>query len=201
MNLRRVSRLSSPVRRLAVGAVTAVLALAGCGAGGGGAAEGGNFQGSGPIGTVRADERRPAPDLSGTTLQGKPLDVADYRGQVVVVNLWASQCGPCRREAPSLAKVAKDTKARGVRFVGINTSDGSREGAARFEQGFGVPYPSLYDPMGRIVLRFPKGSINPQAIPATVVLDRKGRIAARALMPLTEGELRTVLKPLIAEHA
>ncbi|TGA84016.1 TlpA family protein disulfide reductase, partial [Streptomyces palmae] len=159
------------------------------------------FQGSGPIGTVRADARRPAPDLSGTTLQGRPLDVADYRGQVVVVNLWGSYCGPCRSEAPSLVEVAKDTRARGVRFVGINTSDPSREGAARFEQTFGVPYPSLYDPMGRIALHFPKGSINPQTIPATVVLDRKGRIAARALTVLTESELRAVLKPLIAEPA
>ena len=62
------------------------------------------------------------------------------------------------------------------------------------------PYPSLYDPIGKLMLRFPKGSLNPQAIPSTIVLDRDGKIAARARSARSrEDELRKMLDPLIAE--
>ena len=71
--------------------------------------------------------------------------------------------------------------------------------APRFEKEFEVPYPSLYDSSGKLLLRFPKGSLNPQAIPSTLFIDRDGKIAARALKALTEDELRKTLEPLVAE--
>jgi thiol-disulfide isomerase/thioredoxin len=117
----------------------------------------------------------------------------------VVLNIWGSWCSPCRAEAKNLVTVADDTKAKGVQFVGINTRDLQTAQAKAFEKKYAVSYPSLYDPTGKLILRFPKGSLNPQAIPTTIVLDRQGRIAVRALKALTEDELRKILDPLIAE--
>lgn len=183
-------------------ALAAALFLSACGTGAGSSGDDTSKSGGGNevISNYAQGERERVHGISGKTLDGKPLDLADYRGHVVVVNLWGSNCGPCRGEAPNLVKVAKETEAEGVRFVGINTRDPSREAAIRFEEEYGVPYPSLYDQMGRIVLKLPRGSVNPQAIPSTIVLDPDGRLAARALAPLSERDLRRVLRPLIAEN-
>jgi thiol-disulfide isomerase/thioredoxin len=125
--------------------------------------------------------------------------LAHYKGDVVVVNIWSSTCGPCRTEAAGLAEVSRATYAKGVRFLGIDTRDLSRPSALAFEKRFGVNYPSLYDSPGRLVLRFPRGSVNPQSYPATLVVDRRGRIAARALRPVGEADLHAMIDPLLAE--
>ncbi|MEU1787238.1 TlpA family protein disulfide reductase [Streptomyces sparsogenes] len=186
---------------LATGAAVAALTLSACGAGGtsGGSSDTKFVQGKGGVDTVAEGDRKHAPEITGKTLEGKQLDLADYKGKIVVLNVWGSWCTPCRAEAPNLVKVAKDTEADGVRFVGINTRDSDRANAIQFEKEFKVQYPSLYDPIGKLMLRFPKGSLNPQAIPTTIVLDRQGRIAARALTPLSEEALRKMVEPLIAE--
>lgn len=204
MSACRAPRRLATLRRatvLATGAAVAALSLSACGSGGasGGSADTKFVQGKGGIDTVAKGDRQEAPELSGKTLEGKPLDVADYKGKIVVLNVWGSWCAPCRAEAPNLAKVAKDTKAKGVQFIGINTRDSNRAPALRFEKSFKVDYPSLYDPIGKLMLRFPKGSLNPQAIPSTIVLDRDGKIAARALTPLSEEKMRKMVDPLIAE--
>jgi thiol-disulfide isomerase/thioredoxin len=155
--------------------------------------------GTGGIDTVRKGDREPLPAISGKTIEGRDLDLADYRGKVLVINVWGSWCPPCRAEMPHFVKVAKDTEKYGVEFVGINTRDSNKPPAVKFQKEFEVPYPSLYDPMGKLMLRFPPGSLNPKAIPSTVIVDREGRIAARALKPLGEDELRRTLQPLAAE--
>ncbi len=144
-------------------------------------------------------ERHDAPELSGKTVDGGQLDVDDYRGKVVVLNVWGSWCGPCRAEAKNFEKVYQDTRDQGVQFVGINTRDTSTTAALRFEKEQGVTYPSLYDPSGKLMLRFEKGTLNPQAIPSTLVIDRDGKIAARALQALSEEKLRKMLDPVLAE--
>ncbi|MEV8311841.1 TlpA disulfide reductase family protein [Streptomyces flavidovirens] len=180
------------------------LSLSSCSEGAGGNSEGGDqtrfVAGDGDLSTVPKGERRLPNELKGETLHGKQIDIADFKGKVVVINVWGSWCPPCRAEAPSFAKVAKETKDQGVAFVGINTRDSSTGPAIAFEKDYGVEYDSLYDPNGKLVLNgFPKGSLNPQAIPSTIVLDRGGRIAARALRPLSGGDLRRMIDPLIAE--
>ncbi|MGW0883742.1 TlpA disulfide reductase family protein [Streptomyces sp. NPDC002671] len=151
----------------------------------------GQSTGADGISIVPMDQRQATGSLRGETIGSKKLDVADYRGRVVVINVWGSWCPPCRAEAPDFAKVAKDTVRDGVTFVGIDTRDNSREQGRSFVEDFGIDYPSLYDPYGKIALRgFPKGTINPQTLPSTIVLDRRGRIVARALQPLTEESLR-----------
>ncbi|KUJ65875.1 redoxin domain-containing protein [Streptomyces albus subsp. albus] len=185
---------------LATGAAVAALTLTACGAGASGGSSDTKFvQGKGGVDTVRKGDRSPAPELSGKTIHGDQLDVSRYKGKIVVLNIWGSWCSPCIAEAPNFVKVAKDTKDKGVQFVGINTRDADAANARKFEKDHDVPYPSLYDPIGKLTLRFPKGSLNPQAIPTTIVLDREGRIAARALRPLSEDSLRDMIDPLIAE--
>lgn len=156
-------------------------------------------QGTGQITHVEPADREDAPDIAGETLEGEELSLSDFRGEIVVLNVWGSWCAPCRAEAPNLVAVAERTAEDGVQFLGINTRDSSKEPAIRFEENFGVEYPSLYDPSGRLILEFPRGSLNPQAIPSTLVIDREGRIAARALKPLTEEELQDALDPVLAE--
>ncbi|MGW1889230.1 TlpA family protein disulfide reductase [Streptomyces sp. NPDC002004] len=186
---------------LTAGAALGALTLTACGSGGvqGGSGKTGFVTSTGGIATVKKADRGPAPKIAGETLEGKKLDVAQYRGKVVVLNVWGSWCPPCRAEAPGFAKVAKETAAKGVQFVGINVRDDSTGPAKEFEANYGVPYPSLYDPNGKLMLRFPRGTLNPQTIPSTLVLDREGRVAARSLRPLSEESLRKMTDPLIAE--
>ncbi|MFF3410265.1 TlpA family protein disulfide reductase [Streptomyces sp. NPDC002742] len=183
------------------GAAVAALVLSACGSGGtsGGAGNSNYVSGKDGISTVAQGSRDTAPDLSGTTIDGKQLDVADYKGKVVVLNIWGSWCPPCRAETPNLVKVAKETAGQGVQFVGINTRDPSTDLAKAFEKQQDVPYPSLYDPTGRLMLRFKKGTLNPQTIPSTLVIDRDGKIAARTLQALSEGKLHEMLDPILAE--
>ncbi|MBL1288189.1 TlpA family protein disulfide reductase [Streptomyces sp. NPDC057067] len=194
----------APRRRsalLAATAVAGVLILSAC-SGGTKAGGGGNTNfvtGSGGISTVAKADRTDAPKLDGTTLDGKDLAVADYKGKVVVLNFWGSWCGPCRAEAKHFEKVAKATEAEGVQFVGVNTRDPQKSLALSFEKDFGVTYPSIYDPTGKLLLRFPKGTLNPQAIPSTVVIDRDGKLAARSLAALDAEKLRKMIDPLVAD--
>ncbi|WP_033319489.1 TlpA family protein disulfide reductase [Streptomyces yerevanensis] len=183
------------------GAAVAALLLSACGSGGtkGGGGGTGFVTGTDGIATVEKAERAAAPDLSGKTIDGKQLDVADYKGDIVVLNVWGSWCGPCRLEAKNFVKVSEDLKDQGVQFVGINTRDTSTKPAVAFEKEYGVTYPSLYDPTGKLMLRFEKGTLNPQAIPSTIVIDREGRIASRSLQALSEDKLRKMLKPILAE--
>ncbi|ARH91925.1 MULTISPECIES: TlpA family protein disulfide reductase [Streptomyces] len=185
---------------LAAGAAAASLTLSACGDGAsGGSAQTRFVQGKNGVDTVKPGDRQPAPDLSGETTTGKKLDVADYKGKVVILNVWGSWCGPCIAEADNFAKVAHDTDGKGVQFIGINTRDSEKSQATSFEEEHKVPYPSLFDPTGRLMLRFPKGSLNPQSIPSTIAIDRHGKIAARSIGPLTEDDLRKMVAPLIAE--
>ncbi|MEU3187143.1 TlpA disulfide reductase family protein [Streptomyces sp. NPDC006923] len=205
MNSGRAPRRRSGRRLRAILPVTVVaaaLTLSAC-SGGGKSGGGGNSNfvtNTGGIATVAKADRTAVKDIAGETLEGEKLDVADLRGKIVVLNVWGSWCGPCRAEAPYLVKVAKETEAKGVAFVGINTRDPNKGPALAFEKDYGVGYPSLYDPAGKLIVNgFPRGSLNPQAIPSTIVLDRDGKIAARSLMALDAEKLRKMIDPLIAE--
>ena len=186
---------------LAATAAAAALTLSACSSGGtsGGGGDTNFVMGKDGISTVKKGERSAAPDLSGKTIDGNSLDVASYKGKVVVLNLWGSWCAPCRAEAPNLEKVSQDLKAKDVQFVGINTRDAQVANARAFEKQYGVSFPSLYDPTGKLMLRYKKGTLNPQAIPSTLVLDRQGKIAARSLAALSEDKLRTMIDPVLAE--
>jgi thiol-disulfide isomerase/thioredoxin len=197
----RPNRTRSRAALLTAGAAAAALVLSACGSGGtsGGAGNTNFVAGKNGVDTAAKGERAAIPDLSGKTIDGKQLDVRDYKGKVVVLNVWGSWCGPCRAEAKNLETVYQDTKGQGVQFVGINTRDTSTGPAVAFEKEFGVTYPSLYDPTGKLMLRFKKGTLNPQLIPSTLIIDRDGKVAARTLQALSEDSLRKMLAPVLAE--
>jgi thiol-disulfide isomerase/thioredoxin len=141
-------------------------------------------------------DRRPAPAIKGTTVQGEPLDLASFKGKIIVVNFWASWCAPCRAEAPTLQKIAAETKASGVQFVGVDIKDG-KDNAAAFQRTYQITYPSLYDQAGQIALSF--RDIPPNAVPSTIVIDRQGKIAARAIGGVSYSPLRDIVTKLAAE--
>jgi thiol-disulfide isomerase/thioredoxin len=155
--------------------------------------------GNGTVQVIEPPDRKPAPELTGTTLDGSSFSLADLRGNVTVVNVWASWCSPCRAEAPGLQKVSTELATRGVRFVGIDTRDTS-DNAKAFERRFGITYPSIVDQDGALLLRF-KETLPPQAIPTTLVIDKDGRMAARALKPLTEEQLRELIRSVLDSGA
>ncbi|MGW2745117.1 TlpA family protein disulfide reductase [Streptomyces sp. NPDC001450] len=195
--------MSTRSRAVLLGAMAAAaaLTLSACGNGGtsGGGGNTGFVTGNNGMSTVPLGKRATAPDLSGKTIDGKTLDVADYKGKVVVINVWGSWCGPCREEAKYFSKVSQAYEGKGVQFVGINTRDTSTTPAVAFEKEHGISYPSLYDPTGRLMLRFKKGTLNPQLIPSTLVIDKDGKVAARALEALDDTALLKMVKPVLAE--
>lgn len=161
-------------------------ALSGCSGGFEGSGDQGYVSGDGQVATYAVDQRADQVDLSGDDLDGKPLDVANYRGKVVVLVVWGSWCGPCRAEADDVVQAARQT-ADVAQFVGINIRDNSTADARGFVRTYDVPYPSLYDPDGTSLVRFP-GALGPNSIPGFAVLDAEGRVAATI-----NGELPSVL--------
>lgn len=136
--------------------------------------------------------------LSGDNLTqpGHPIGLAEFTGQVVVLNIWGSWCGPCRAEAPDLEQTYQATKATGVAFLGIDVRD-DRDAASDFVRNHAVSYPSIFDPPGRSLdaLRgFPRNTV-----PATIVLDRAHRVAAVFLTRIRISQLLPVVRRIAAE--
>jgi thiol-disulfide isomerase/thioredoxin len=180
----------------ALRALTAVALLAGLAAGCSSGTNG--TSGAGQSAFFEAGQRRAAPKLAGDLLDGGTFDLARKRGQVVVINFWASWCGPCRAEAAELVSVADATKAEGVSFLGVDVRD-ERDKARAFVTGHSVAYPSLFDPAGRTALDFK--DVPPNTTPATLVVDRQGRIAAVFRKALLREELQPVVQRVAAEQS
>ena len=150
-----------------------------CGTAGGASSiesESGFVGGDGSIIVVEPAQRAPAPNVRATTLDGDTFDLADNRGETVVMNVWASWCAPCRAEAGELQEVWEEGQGNGVQFVGLNTRD-STVAAQGFVESMGLTFPSIFDPDGRVQLQF-SDSLPPQAIPSTLVIDGNGLVAA-----------------------
>ena len=142
-------------------------------------------------------DRVELPVVSGTSLDGKPLSTADFRGQVLVINVWGSWCAPCRAEAPALKGASEATKGR-AQFLGITTRDNDPAQAQAFVRAFDIGYPSIYDPDGKALLQF-SGTLPPSAIPSTLIVDAQGRLAARVLGEISQLTLVTMIDQVAAE--
>jgi thiol-disulfide isomerase/thioredoxin len=142
---------------------------------------------------VPVEDRQDPVEISGDSAAGDPVDVEDWRGEVVVVNVWGSWCTPCRKEAPLLVEADAELDAR---FVGIAIREPSQDSSLAFEREYGIEYPSIYDPGSEQLLAF--GKYGPKATPSTYVLDREGRVAA-----LISGEVPSLgtLRELVEEVA
>lgn len=176
------------MRRL-IPVIAASLLLAGCGAAAAGDDAAGTafVAGDGSIVLIAPEERGPAPDLVGPTLEGEDFRLRDHLGEVVVLNVWASWCAPCRAEAPVLESVWREVQDDGVQFVGLDTRD-SDAAARAFLEAYEITYPNVIDADGRLQLLF-SDTLPPQAIPSTLVIDREGRVAGRIIGRVTESTL------------
>jgi thiol-disulfide isomerase/thioredoxin len=143
-------------RRTILALACSVLALVGC------------TRSGSPIGLHEVS--LPLPSLHGPTVQGGELDAASFAGHVLVLNVWASWCGPCEAEQPALERLATAYAARGVRFVGVQYRDDEAAGH-EWVRRFDVSYPSLRDPSGRT-----SAALGFFGLPDTYVTDRSGRI-------------------------
>lgn len=129
---------------------------------------------------IPPEQRKPAPLISGGQLGSDQTVSTDaYAGKVLVVNIWASWCAPCREEAPALQEASEATKQI-AQFLGINTRDNDPAPAEAFIRVSKISYPSIYDPSGKTLLPF-AGQLPPSAIPSTLVIDQQGRVAVRVL--------------------
>ena len=156
--------------------------LAGCSSSGSSSGTGGTgyVAGQGAITSLPVGERKRPGPVAGETLDGRHVSLSDYRGKVVVVNVWGSWCAPCRAEAPTLVAAAHQLSGKGVAFLGINSRDLNKAAALAFVRTFHVPYPSIYDQDGKTLLAF-RGTLTPNAIPSTVIIDPQGRVAGSVL--------------------
>jgi thiol-disulfide isomerase/thioredoxin len=159
----------------------------------------GKASGKGALTVLPVGKRGDPIELAGPKLGGGTIDLAAYRGKIVLLNVWGSWCGPCRQEAPYLQAAWDQTRGKGdVVFVGINTKEDADGAAEAFERRFGITYPSLVDADGSLLLTF-RRTIPPQAIPSTLILDRQGRVAARIIGPSSRGNFVELIDQIRAE--
>ncbi|MGN6302525.1 MAG: TlpA family protein disulfide reductase [Angustibacter sp.] len=163
-------------------ALATALAVAGCSdgadtvAGQARAGDGkGYVAGDGTIEQIQPGDRTTTITVRGKTLEGADVDTSSYRGKVVVLNTWGSWCPPCNAEAPGLQKTWSQLKSKDVQFLGVDVREGPDSGRA-FQRKFAITYPSLAWDGGGVLLQL-KGKAS--ATPTTLVLDRRGRLAAR----------------------
>jgi thiol-disulfide isomerase/thioredoxin len=114
----------------------------------------------------------------------------------VVLNFWASWCGPCAQEAPHLAAIAEEYADDGVHVVGVNVRD-TVTNATSFEREYRIAYPSWQDESAQIASQF--GALGPAGLPSTVLLDRNHRVASRLFGAVTARELAPRLNALLDE--
>jgi peroxiredoxin len=132
--------------------------------------------------------------LSLPDIQGTPQSLRQWRGKVLVVNFWATWCGPCREEMPEFVREQRELGPRGLQFVGIAVDQPDK--VVQFAKELDLNYPVLIGGYDAVDLSKPLGN-KLAALPFTVILDRDGRIAHTQLGPLKPGQLRSIVANLL----
>jgi len=140
---------------------------------------------------VASAQGKLAPDFKLTLFNGEEKSLAALRGSVVVVNIWASWCGPCRIEAPTLETVWQNYKDRGVAFVGVAVSDTEADARA-FIKRFKLTYPNGLDADAAIARAY-----RVSAVPETIVVSKDGRVAKLFVGPVEQAKLEALLEQLL----
>jgi cytochrome c biogenesis protein CcmG/thiol:disulfide interchange protein DsbE len=138
--------------------------------------------------------RKQMPQIALSDLQGRPWTLSEHRGNVVVVNFWATWCPPCRMETPDLVQVANEYSGKGVSIVGISMDDDPHSAAPPFVARYKIPYPVLAPDAS-----FALGN-SIESLPTTLLIDRSGRLARAYTSMITADVLRADLDRLLAEN-
>lgn len=134
----------------------------------------------------------PAPDFAVTTLEGEVIRLSELRGQVVLVNFWATWCAPCRLEMPGFQKVWEDYRDRGVVILGLSVDRGDRSQVERWVGDRQITYPIGFA-TGQVVRAY--GGAN--VLPTSLLIDRDGRIVHRVEGFYAAPALRAALRRLL----
>ncbi|WP_156754833.1 TlpA disulfide reductase family protein [Actinokineospora pegani] len=148
---------------------------------------------------IPAAERVLVEGISGDSLlaPGTTVSLSDFADEAVVLNVWGAWCGPCRAETVELAAAHETTAELPVGFLGIDVRDNDRGFAEDFARDRAVPYPSIYDPAARTLLRL--GRYRGVAVPTTLVLDRRHRVAAFFIGGVLADDIVPVVRQVAAE--
>jgi thiol-disulfide isomerase/thioredoxin len=138
------------------------------------------------------ERSRQAPALALKDLRGRAVRLSDYRGKIVLLNFWATWCAPCRAEAPDLVRLQRDYGVEGLQVVGVTYPPESRAAVRRFVRGFKINYPILLGTRASKSL-----FIEGETLPATIVIDREGRVRALIEGILLPEEFEEQIKPLL----
>lgn len=188
-----------------IAALAVASALAGCSTGTDAVVRGTEFDFVAPGGKLEivydGTDRKPLPDITGESLlePGKQIRLSDYRGKVVVLNIWGAWCGPCRSEAPELEELYQERKDKGVQVLGIDVRDDVRSMPEDFARNLKLTYPSIYDPSSRSLLGLKGYPRN--AVPSTIILDKQHRVAQIFLIAKLKSDFGPIVDRLAAEPA
>ena len=151
---------------------------------------------------VGAEQGMIAPDFTLPLWEtNEEASLSSFRGEIVVLNLWASWCPPCRKEMPDLIRLSEEYNDKGVAVLGVNLATHERDanGPAEFMETFGVTFPTFIDqPIDKVNQRGVVSSLyNIQSIPYTYILDKEGKIAYIFHGAVTYEMLEKVIKELM----
>ena len=143
------------------------------------------------------DGSTPAPDFTLPARDGSPVSLRALRGQVVMINFWASWCGPCRQEFPVLDQIHRRYRPLGLAILGINVEPESAE-AERFLARTPVGFPILFDRTNTVTKQY-----GVSGMPTTILVDRKGRVRwlHQAYRPGDENEYISQIRAMLREAA
>lgn len=149
-----------------------------------------------PPGNVRpVSQRKAMPEFSLKDLSGQRWQLRDHRGDVVVVNFWATWCPPCREETPGLVRVAHRYQSKGLSVAGIAMDEGGMGPVRSFIKDFSVDYPVLVPDSSFLLAEQVEG------LPTTFLVDRQGRIAKTYVGEVRENVFRADIEALLNEPA
>ena len=138
-----------------------------------------------------------APDFTLTALDGSSFTLSDHRGEVVILNFWATWCLPCLAEMPTLEALHQELGDAGLRIVGISQDTGGADEIRPFAEQLAVSYPLLPDPAFNVSTRY--GGV--PVLPTTIVVDREGRIVESEYGALTRRKLLAMIDGLLPVSA
>ncbi|HEV7570676.1 MAG TPA: TlpA disulfide reductase family protein [Thermoanaerobaculia bacterium] len=148
------------------------------------------------LASARTDVGDPMPPYTATYLDGKPLNLANEKGSVIFLNVWATWCGPCRFETPELQALQNQYAANGLKVIGVSVDEGETAAVKTFVTEQKITYPIAVDPEGRIA-----NLLQTTVLPTSLLLDRNGKIVWRqigAIMP-NDTKLKAAVEKAIAE--